>query len=68
MSGGHLPHAPLAVYTKILASRYRYFVPAGGFSLGGQAIDPSAFPAKGAGLGKAQMGQHAISEFAGHLI
>src|SRR5271169_2358528 len=35
---------------------------------GRQVIDPSAFPAKGAGLGKAQMSQHAKSEFARHLI
>ena len=68
MATGHLPPEPLAVYTEILASGLQYHREAGVFSLDRQVLDLSAFPVKGAGLGKAQMSQHAISEFARHLI
>jgi hypothetical protein len=68
MAAGHLPLRLSALYTEVLPSRSRYYREVGGFTLGGQVLDPSAFPAKGVGLGKAQMGQHAKSEFARHLI
>jgi len=68
MATGHLPPTPSALYTEILAFRCRYHWEGRGFSLGRQAIDSSTFPVKGVGLGKAHMSQHAISEFARHLI
>jgi hypothetical protein len=68
MAAGHLPQAPLALYTEFLASGADVTEVRKVFSLGCQDIDLSAFPVEGVGLGKAQVSKHATSKFAGHFI
>ena len=69
MSGGHLPPAPLDLYTEIPQSQVADITERReSLSRDRQVIDQSAFPAKSVGLRKAQMSQHAIGKFAGHFI
>jgi hypothetical protein len=58
----------LALYTNPYPQPTDIPEESGNFSRCRQVVEVSAFPAKGIGLGKAQMSQHAIGKFAGQFI
>jgi len=68
MSSGHLTPAPLALYTEILPLQADIPEWEKVFSLGRQVAEKSSLPAKGVGLRKTEMSQHAVSKLASHFI